>query len=153
MVLSVRRVATSILCLSALAIASCDPGVHLAYRKNFDQPIDPACIERALTTISANVQRTAYVSDGMDTRGFGRGTKVTQFLYPDPLNAGMVYTLDVAKLRNGKTGYYHGWGKLGTDITPDEQAEILPLLERANNAVAQVCGLSFAGTEAREGAG
>lgn len=148
-----RLSTVAILCLSAFGLFSCDPGVHVAYRKDFDQPIDPTCIEQALRTVSDQVRRVSYVSDGFDTREFGRGTEVIQFLYPDPINAGEYYTLDVAALRNGKTGYYHGWGTLGTDIAPDLQAKVLPLLKRANEAVAKRCGLSFAGTEPREGGG
>jgi hypothetical protein len=74
---------------------------------------------------------------------------VTQFNYSDPTSLGW-YSLDVARLRNGETHYWHGWGKLGTNVPDDEEAKVLPLLNRANQAVAEHCGLSFAGIAPRE---
>ena len=143
----------AVACLTALTVTSCDPGVHIAYRKDFDQQIDPACVERALRTVSPKVQRGSYVSDGADTRNFGKGTAVTQFLYPDPVNPGEFYTVDLAALGNGKTGFYHGWGTLGTEIPPEQRAKVLPLLRKANDAVAQQCELTFIGTEPQVGPG
>jgi hypothetical protein len=136
----------------AAVLAGCDPGVHVAWEKDFDGVIDAACVEEALRAVAPDVSRTTYVNDGYGTRGFGRGTTVTQFNYSDPTLIGH-YSLDIARLPNGKTHYWHGWSKLGTDVPRDEQAKIVPLLNRANQAVAQRCGLSFAGTGPRAGAG
>ena len=131
------RLAAAVLLFS---LTSCDPGVHIAYEKQFDQAIDPACVEQALKTVSDQVTRGRYTSEG--DRGFAKGIDVTQFNYPDPSASGD-YGLEVARLPNGKTNYVHEWGKLGTDIPKEERAKILPLLYRANAAVARRCHLSF----------
>lgn len=139
----------SILALSLL-LGGCDPGVHVGWQKDFDGKVDDQCVERALRSVSPDVKRDTYVSDG--ARGFPSGTEVTQFYYPDPVTHNG-YTLDLALLPNGKTHYVHEWGKLGTDIPADEQAQVMPLLYRANNAVARLCGLSFAGSQPQVGPG
>jgi len=139
-----RRFALALLPL----LAGCDPGVHVGWEKDFDRRIDDHCVERALKSVSTEVTRDTYVSDGF--RGFPRGTEVTQFYYPDPItNNG--YTLDLAMLPSGRTHYVHEWGKLGTSIPAEEQAEVLPLLNRANDAVARACGLSFEGSKPEVG--
>ena len=147
-----RTATAPLLIACAAALTGCDPAVHVAWEKDFDGAIDPACVESALRTVTPDVTRTTYVDDGNGMRGFGRGITVTQFGYSDPSLIGY-YTLDVARLPNGKTHYWHGWSTGGTDVPADEQAKVVPLLNRANQAVAQRCGLSFAGTSAREGAG
>jgi hypothetical protein len=126
--------------------------VHVAWEKDFDTVIDANCVEDALRTVVPDVTRTEYVDDGSGTRGFGRGITVTQFNYSDPFLTGH-YSLDIARLPNGQTHYWHGWSKLGTDVPADEQAKVVPLLLRTNQAVARRCGLSFVGTVPREGAG
>ena len=126
--------------------------MHVAWEKDFDGTVDAACVEEALRTVAPDVTRTTYVDDGFGVRGFGRGTTVTQFNYSDPTSTGY-YSLDIARLPTGKTRYWHGWGRLGTDVPDQEQAKVIPLLNRANQAVAQRCGLSFEGTGPREGAG
>jgi hypothetical protein len=126
--------------------------VHVAWEKDFDGAIDPDCVEQALRAVAPDPTRTTYVDDGRSTRGFAQGVTVTQFNYSDPTSVGH-YSLDMGPLPNGKTHYWHGWGKLGTDVPADEQARVVPLLNRANQVVAQRCGLSFAGTSPREGAG
>jgi hypothetical protein len=138
------------LLVSAAALTGCDPGVHVAWERDFDRAINGDCVEQALRTVAPDVTRTTYVDDGNGTRGFGRGITVTQFNYSDPTLIGH-YSLDIARLPNGKTHYWHGWGKLGIDVPDEEQAKVVPLLNRANQAVAQRCGLSFAGTSPREG--
>ena len=131
-------------------LTSCDPGVHLGWEKDFDGRVDDQCVERALRSVVPDVTRSSYASEG--TNGFPRGTMVTQFYYPDPvLHYG--YSLDLAFLPNGKTHYVHQWGKLGTDIPPDELAKVLPLLQRTNEAVAKQCGLSVADTQPAVGPG
>lgn len=147
-----QTVSGAFLAACACPLAGCDPGVHVAWEKDFDSAIDPDCVEQALRMVAPDVTRTAYVDDGHSTRGFTQGVTVTQFNYRDPAFIGY-YSLDIARLPNGKTHYWHGWGKLGTDVPPDEQAKIVPLLNRANHTVALRCGLSFAGTGPREGAG
>lgn len=142
----------TLLLACAAGLTGCDPGVHVAWEKDFDTVIDGDCVEEALRTVAPDVTRTTYVDDGSGTRGFGRGITVTQFNYSDPTLAGH-YSLDIGGLPSGKTHYWHGWGKLGTDVPADEQAKVLPLLNRANQAVAERCRLSFAGTSPREGAG
>jgi len=124
----------------------------VGWEKDFDQPIDPICVERALRTVAPNVGRTTWIDDQNDSRGFPRGTEVTQFIYSDPTFIGS-YQLNLGRLPNGKTHYDHEWGKLGTDIPADEMTKVLPLLNRANDAVAKMCNLSFEGTEPRQGRG
>jgi hypothetical protein len=136
--------------LASLALAACDPGISLAFEKDFDQPVDPECIGNALRTVVPEVTRSTYVSEGGE--GFPSGTDVIQFFYPDPSLVGG-YNVDVAKLPSGKTHYYHRWGKLGTDLSPEEQAKILPLLIRANAAIGRICNRSFAGSTPKEVSG
>jgi hypothetical protein len=131
-------------------LGGCDPGVHVGWEKDFNGKVDERCVQRALTSVSPEVKRSSYVSEG--ARGFPRGTEVTQFYYPDPVTHN-AYTLDLAALPNGKTHYVHEWSKLGTDIPAEEQAQVMPLLQRANGAVARLCGLSFAGTQPQVGPG
>lgn len=142
----------AIFCVSAAALAGCDPGVHVAWEKDFDQPIDPDCIESALRTVAPDVTRTSWVDPDRETLGFPAGTVVTQFNYSDPNFIGG-YQLNVAPLANGKTHYEHEWGKLGTDIPPEEAAKVLPLLNKANAAVARACHLSFTGTSPKQAGG
>ena len=135
---------------AVLVLSACDPGVHVGWEKDFDGRVDDQCIERALKSVSPDVKRGSYVSEGR--RGFPRGTEVTQFYYPDPVTHNG-YTLDVALLPGGKTHYVHEWSKIKTDIPADEQAKVLPLLHQANEAVATMCGLSFAGSRPEVGPG
>ena len=126
--------------LLAVMLTACDPGVHVGWQKQFDGPIDPKCIEAALRSVSKDVRRGSYVSDG--GRGFPEGTEVTQFNYSDPSYRGD-YSLEVARLPTGQTNYFHQWGKIGTNVPASERAVVLPLLYRANRAVAERCRLSF----------
>src|SRR4051812_24331679 len=139
-----------LLLLLLLLLGSCDPGVHVGWEKDFDGKVDDQCVERALKSASPDVKRDTYVSDG--ARGFPLRTEATQFYYPDPITHN-TYTLDLALLPNGKTHYVHDWGKLGTETPAEERAQVVPLLNRANNAVARQCGLSFAGTQPQVGSG
>jgi len=134
-----RLISTAFLIICSTAVTACDPGVHIAWQKRFDHSIDPSCIEKALKSVSSSVEGGTYVSDGY--RGFPRGTTVTQFFYSGPGEGS--YDLDVATLPNGWTNYWHGWSKLGTDIPADQRARVLPLLYKANRAVASMCSLSF----------
>ena len=139
--------------IAVLLLSACDPGVHVGWEKDFDGRVDDQCVERALKAVSPEVTRTTYVSEGgRGGRGFPSGTEVTQFYYPDPVTHNG-YSLDLALLPNGKTHFVHRWTKIGTDIPADEQAQILPLLHRANNAVATACGLSFVGSKPAVGPG
>lgn len=153
--LSVRNTQIALRLLFAACtatLAGCDPGVHVAWEQDFEGAVSADCVERALRTVSPDVTRSTYVDNGIGPRGFGEGITVTQFNYSDPTFAGS-YALDMARLPNGKTRYWHQWGKIGTDIPDEEQAKVLPLLNRANQAVAQRCGLSFTETGPREGDG
>ncbi len=138
------------LIFSALLLSACDPGVHVGWERDFDGPVDKECVRQALTSVSPEVTRDTYVSEGH--RGFPSGTEVTQFNYPDPVTHNS-YSLDLALLPSGKTHYVHRWTKIGTEIPPDEQAQILPILRRANEAIASLCGLSFTGSEPEIGPG
>ena len=139
--------------IAVLLVSACDPGVHVGWEKDFDGRVDDQCVERALKSVSPEVTRTTYVSEGgRGGRGFPSGTEVTQFNYPDPVTHNG-YSLDLALLPNGKTHFVHQWSKIGTDIPADEQAQILPLLHRANKAVATACGLSFVGSGPEVGPG
>ncbi len=126
-------------------MAGCDPGVHFALQKDFTGTVDYDCIENALRSVAPDVRRGSYKSDGYGPRGFERGITVTQFNYSDPTFLGG-YTLDVALQPDGNTHYWHEWGKIGTDVTADEQSRIRPLLMRANRAIEQNCRMSFKGT-------
>jgi hypothetical protein len=147
-----RKGSTGLLLGVLLALGGCDPGVHIAWKKDFERPVDADCIERSLRAVAPDVRRTSYVSDGLGARGFPNGTEVTQFNYSDPTLIGH-YSLDVATLPDGRTRYWHGWGKLGTDVPDEEQAKVAPLLNGANQAVARNCGLSFEEAGPREGDG
>jgi hypothetical protein len=136
-------------CVSLMLLSACDPGVHVGWEQDFDGRVDDQCIERALRSVAPEVKRDTYVSEG--SRGFPKGTKVTQFFYPDAATNG--YNLDLALLPNGKTHFVHEWSKLGTDIPSDEQAQVLPLLYKANSAISRLCGLSFAGSQPKIGPG
>ncbi len=126
-------------------LAGCDPGVHVAWETDFSGAVDYDCIEKALRAVAPDVNRGSYQSDGNGSRGFTRGVIVTQFGYSDASLLGY-YTLDVAVQPNGRTHYWHGWGKIGTQIPVEEQRHVVPLLVRANRSVEQRCGLSFFGT-------
>jgi hypothetical protein len=63
------------------------------------------------------------------------------------------YELEMAKIQNGDTQIYHGWGKLGTEISEQERSQVVSLLERANHAISQRCGLPLADVALREGWG
>lgn len=127
------------------ALTGCDPGVHVAWKTDFTGSVDYDCIEQALRAVAPDVNRGSYQSDGNGPRGFERGVTVTQFGYSDPTLLGY-YNLDVAEQKAGKTHYWHGWGKIGTEVSADEQRRIIPLLVRANRSVEQRCGLSFSRT-------
>jgi hypothetical protein len=145
-----RITAAGLLIIAAVTLAGCDPGVHIAWQKQFDRQIDSTCIASALRSVSSSVQRDTYVSEG--SRGFPKGTEVTQFGYSDPSDKGY-YNLDVATLPGGTSNYWHGWSKLGTEVPTDERARILPLLYKANRAVATMCGLSFDDVIPEQGGG
>ena len=134
------------------ALAGCDPGVHVAWQRDFKGNIDFDCIEDALRMVASDVKRGSYLSDGNGPRRFKRGVTVTQFSYSDPAFIGG-YTLDVAVQPDGTTHYWHEWGKIGTSIPPDEQRRVVPLLNRANRSVARRCGLSFDGSAPTVGDG
>ena len=129
-----------------------DPAVHIAWEKDFTHPVDSDCIGETLRTIAEDVRRTTYVSSGSSPRGFDGGIRVIQFNYPEPTRLGY-YSLDVAELPNGVTHYWHQWGKIGTDISETEKAQVVPLLNRANEAIARRCGLSFLGSSPQQGDG
>jgi hypothetical protein len=136
--------------IAVVLLSACDYGVHVGWEHDFDGRVDDQCVERALKSVSPEVTRTAYVSDG--DRGFPSGTQVVQFNYPDPTTHNG-YSLDLALLPSGKTHYVHRWSKIGTDIPPDEQAQVLPLMQRANETVGSMCALSFAGSQPKVGPG
>ena len=139
-----------LLCALIILLSACDPGVHVGWQTDFEGLVDDRCIERALRSVSPDVKRSTYVSDG--SRGFPSGTEVTQFYYPDPITH-YGYMFDLAHLPNGKTHYIHEWRKLGNDIPADEQAQVLPLLFRANAAISRLCGLPFNGSKPEVGPG
>jgi hypothetical protein len=49
----------------------CDPGVDIAWEKDFDGAVDADCIQQALRTVAPDVTRTSYVDDGFGNRGSG----------------------------------------------------------------------------------
>jgi hypothetical protein len=55
----------------SIEATGCDPGVHVAWEKDFDGAIDPDCVERALRTVAPDVRRTTYVDDGYVSLTFG----------------------------------------------------------------------------------
>ena len=136
--------------IAAIGLAACDPGVHIAWQKHFDGKIDPACILSALKSVSPKIDQGTYISGG--DRGFPNGTRVTQFGYGGPEGHGY-YNIDVAAVGAGKTNYWHGWSKIGTNIPADERVKILPPMLKANRAVAAACGLSFDDVLPEQGAG
>ena len=137
--MKIRSLAARVVLAGLIAgLAGCDPGVHVAWEKDFSGTVDYDCIEKALRAVAPDVRRGSYQSDGYGPRGFERGITVTQFNYSDPSFLGG-YTLDIAVQTNGKTHYWHEWGKIGTKIPPDEQRRIVPLLVRANRSVERRC--------------
>jgi hypothetical protein len=135
---------------AAVGLSACDPEVHIAWQKQFDGKIDPSCISSALKSVSPKVLQNTYISSG--DRGFPKGTSVTQFGYPDPVGYGY-YNIDVAAVGVGKTSYWHGWSKVGTDIPAGQRMKILPTMSKANRAVAAACELSFDDVIPEQGAG
>ncbi|WP_292962605.1 hypothetical protein [Novosphingobium sp. UBA1939] len=133
-------------------VPSGEPGVHVAWEKNFAHPIESDCVEEALRAIAKDVHRSTYFSTLGSTRGFDRSANYIQFNYSDPTLLGQ-YSLGFAKLPDGMTRYWHQWGKIGTDISEQEKVRVVPLLNRVNEQVAQHCGLSFAGSNPQQGNG
>ena len=151
--MSIRRLAARAIGAALIAgLAACDPGVHVAWEKDFSGAVDYDCIEKALRIVAPDVRRGWYQSDGNGPRGFDRGVIVTQFGYSDPSLLGY-YTLDLAVQPSGGTHYWHEWGKIGTKIPAEEQRRVVPLLVRANRSVEQRCGLSFSGAAPTVGDG
>jgi hypothetical protein len=124
-----------------LATSGCEPGVEIAWQKEFDGEIDQSCIESAFKMTGLDFKRRSYVSEGR--RGFPEGISVTQYSYSDPTGVG-AYNLDIGLLPTNKTAYHHSWGKVGRAIDPQERSKVLGLLNRVNDNVASACGLSFA---------
>jgi len=138
-----RTALISLLLVSApFALAGCNRVVSIAWEKDFERPIDAACIERGLRNVAPDVKRNSYVSDGSGRRGHPNGAEVTQFNYSDPTSVGR-FSLELAMLPGGKTRYWHGWEKLGSGLSDEARAKVAPLLNRANQAVARGCGFSF----------
>lgn len=138
--------------LSIFIVPSGEPGVHVAWEKNFARPIENDCVEEALRSIAMDVHRSTYFSTRHSTRGFDRSANYIKFNYSDPTLLGQ-YSLGVATLPDGTTRYWHQWSKIGTDISDQEKARVVPLLNRANEQVAHHCGLSFAGSSLQQGNG
>ncbi|QIL02761.1 hypothetical protein G7078_08185 [Sphingomonas sinipercae] len=135
-----------------LLLGGCDSGVRLGWQKDFANIVDDQCVERALRSVSADVKRSTYTVEGGGRR-FPRGAQVTQFYYDNAVTPHGSYTLDLGLLPNGKTRLVHDWAKLGKEIPADERAQVMPLLHRANNALARLCNLSFAGSQLEVGPG
>lgn len=133
-----------------LLLAACDPGVRIAWEKTFNGPVSMSCVEGTLRAVAPDTSRRNYVSEG--ERGFPAGVVVTQFSYSNSERLG-TYNLDIAKLPDGATHYYHEWAKLGTRIEETDRLKAVPLLNLANSEISQRCGLSFSGSELKEGPG
>ena len=151
--MNVFRASTRILptAVIALSLTGCDPGIYVAFQKDFKSRVDPACVKQALRSVAPDVQQTTYQSGSYETRGFSPNTTVFQFNYTG--SALDYYSLDIAAQSNGLTHYWHGWSKIGTKVPIAEQRRLLPLLIRANDAVGRQCGLSFSGTRPMIGDG
>jgi hypothetical protein len=50
------------LLVCASALMGCDPGVHVAWERDFDSAINGDCVEQALRTVAPDVTRTTYVA-------------------------------------------------------------------------------------------
>ncbi|MET0363115.1 MAG: hypothetical protein ABW169_00550, partial [Sphingobium sp.] len=58
------------------------------------------------------------------------------------INVADGYRIDIAPMPDGTTGYYHEWGKLGTDIPREERDYVMPVMAKVNTAVAAQCSIS-----------
>lgn len=136
-------------------LASCDPGVHLAWKDQFKEKIDRNCVESAVKSVAGKASLYSYVSDGVP---FPKGTQVYQILYDAPFNEKLVnasvgYRIDIAPMPDGSTGYYHEWGKLGTSVDPQERDYVVPVMAKVNAAVAERCGISVGNGTPTQGDG
>jgi hypothetical protein len=122
---------------------------YIAWKKDFERPIDVDCVERSLRNVAPDVRRSRFVSEGNGARGYPNGTEVIQFNYADPAQRGHV-SLEIATLPAGNTRYWHGWAKLGNGVPDKDRARVIPLLNRANRAVARDCALNFDESGPRE---
>ena len=141
--------------LPALILMSCDPGVHVAWKDDFRAPIDRKCIEDAVKSVTGRVSLSSYISDGTP---FPKGLTVYQIWYEQPFNARLAnvssgYRIDIAPMPDGSTGYYHEWGKLGTDIPQQERDYVIPVMAKVNAAVASRCGVSVGNGNPTQGDG
>ncbi len=123
---------------------------YIAWKKDFERPVDVDCVERSLRNVAPEVRRGSYVSEGSGARGYPKGSEVVQFNYVDPTLIGH-FSLVVATLRDGHTRYWHGWEKLGNGVADEDRARVILLLNRANQAVARDCTLSFEEAGPHEG--
>lgn len=136
-------------------LASCDPGVHLAWKDQFKEKIDRNCVDSAVKSVAGKASLASYVSDGVP---FPKGTQVYQILYDAPfndklVNASVGYRIDIAPMPDGSTSYYHEWGKLGTSIEPQERDYVILIMAKINAAVAERCGISVGNGKPAQGDG
>jgi hypothetical protein len=139
----------------AAMLSSCDPGVNLAWQGTLKGQVDRRCIAAAVKSVTGRIELSTYVSEGSP---FPRGLTVQQIWYKQQFNEKMAYVssgyrIDLAALPDGSVGYYHGWGKLGTDIPPAERDYVIPVMTRVNAAVAKRCGVSFGSGPPSQGTG
>jgi hypothetical protein len=125
-------------------LSSCDPGVHLAWQDSFSGPIDRGCVQKAVKSVAGKISVSTYVSDGAP---FPKGITVYQIWYEQPFNDKLVnassgYRIEIAPMPDGSTGFYHGWGKLGTEIPSQERDYVVPVMAKVNTAIAKLCGVS-----------
>jgi hypothetical protein len=124
-----------------IALCGCEPSSSVGFTKNFAAPVDLACLEKALRSVSQNVVEGTYISEGDD--GFPTGTQVMQFSYQDAGRTGG-YTLGVGPLPGGQTHFYNKWSKVGRLRSPD-MTKATTVLLHSNSAIETICGISMAG--------
>ncbi|WP_116089572.1 hypothetical protein [Sphingomonas crusticola] len=138
--------------LAVLMLAACDPGIGLGWRSEVQGRVDPDCIMSALGTVTRSVQSHDYTRP---RSLFRAETMVRQISYDLPSNDTRWertggYRIDIAPSTDGRTEIYHGWGKLGTEIPPDEKAYVLRVMTKANAAIADQCGISLGAREPKQ---
>ena len=121
-------------------LSACEPSYSVSWSRDFDRPIDVSCISGALKSVAETVSQGSYVSDG--ARGFPKGTKVTQFGYPDPQGEGH-FDYDIGKIDASRTRIHHSFDKVGNRPSDEYLQKSTALLMRNNDRVAAMCNLKF----------
>lgn len=131
--------------IAFLGLAGCDPGVELGWDGRIEGTVDLQCVEKAIEVATGRVSRSDHVDDGSV---YPRGTRVTYFSYGrydegNELSRKGDYGLELAQLPDGAFVYRHKWLKIGTNVSAQERAAVIPLMQKVNTETWDGCGVSF----------